>query len=296
MNRQSIDRRMATSLGIAGSILAAGWSWLNPAPVLAQGAPAASPWSSQKYGPMRLVAGIPSGPASAGKLYAGVHIKLDPGWKTYWRQPGDSGVPPQLDWTGSVNLAEARVLYPVPIRLQEGGLTMLGYKGEVVLPVEITPKEPGKPVELSLAAEYGVCKDICIPAEAKLSLLLPPNAALGATLGEGALIAKFLTRVPMRVGDGLPTLSNIKEDLGGPAPRLTLEAMFPRGSEGADALIEVIGGELAPLPVITERKGDLVRFEAKFSSADAAKNFVGKPLLVTLVSAAAQAEVPAQLP
>ena len=72
----------------------------------AQGPGIASPWSNQKYGPMRLVVGLPQAPGvtpAAGKIYAGVHIKLDSGWKTYWRQPGDSGVPPSFDWTGSVN-------------------------------------------------------------------------------------------------------------------------------------------------------------------------------------------------
>ena len=288
MSNATIDRRRLTAFGLAGSIVATASTWLFPAATLAHGIPAASPWSTQKFGPMRLIAGTvaPSGVGSP-KLYAGVHIKLDPGWKTYWRQPGDSGVPPSLDWQGSANLAAARVLFPAPVRLQDGGLTMLGYKSEVVLPVEITPKDPAQAVELKLTAEYGVCKDICIPAEAKLSLILPPQAGAG----EGVLIGNALQYVPQATGAGLPSIRTIKQDMTGSTPRIVLDATFPKGSEGADAFIEIEGGELAPLPAVIDRKGNDIRFEAKFASVEEAKRFAGNPLVVTLVSKAAQSEV-----
>ena len=104
-------------------------------------------WTGHKAGRVRLLASTV--PASGGarikpaKLYAGVHVKLADGWKTYWRQPGEAGVPPGFDWAGSVNVAEARVLFPVPQRLIEAGMS-LGYKHEVVFPVEITPSDPGQ--------------------------------------------------------------------------------------------------------------------------------------------------------
>ena len=248
-----------------------------------------SEWGGHKTGRARLVSGmLPADTVPGGPLYAGIHIKLEDGWKTYWRQPGDSGVPPQIDWAGSVNLAEARVLYPVPRRLPEAGMISLGYNREVVLPVAITAQDPTKPVELKLAFAYGVCKDICIPVEARLSLSIAPDAAAG----EAGLIGAYLARVPLASGAGRPSLASFAAELTGPAPRLVIEAVFPKGSDGADALIEVPGGELAPLPVITERRGrDGVRFEARFTSADEAKRFAGKPLLITLVSTSGQAEV-----
>jgi DsbC/DsbD-like thiol-disulfide interchange protein len=256
----------------------------------------ASAWTAQKYGPMRLISGVPNAPGVTpvtGKLYAGIHIKLDSGWKTYWRVPGDSGVPPQIDWAGSANVGAIKVLYPTPIRLPEAGMISLGYKLEVVLPVEITPADPTKPVTLKLAAEYGVCKDICIPAEAKLELGLSPVALPG----EGALIGRYLVRVPLATAASTPALKNFTAELSTAQPRIAFEAVFPKGSDGADAVIEIAGGELAPLPVITERVGrDVVRFEARFASPSEAKRFAGKPVTVTLISAAGQSEATAQVP
>ena len=96
---------------------------------------------------------------------------------------------------------------------------------------------------------------------------------------------------------GSPSVTGFKAELIGAAPRLTIDALFPKGSDGADVLIEVPGGELAPFAVVTERKGsDVVRFEARFTSAAEAKRFAGKPLLLTLLSANAQAEALAQVP
>ena len=285
--------------GIAGGVLAVAafaHGVIRPAATADDGS--ASEWAGQKVGRIRLLSGQPQGPGVtpvAGMVYAGIHIKLEPGWKTYWRLPGDSGVPPQFDWAGSANLGAARILYPAPIRLPEAGMISLGYKGEVVLPVEVTPIDAAKPVELRVTAEYGVCKDICIPAEAKLTLLVPPLAAQAA--GQGALIGAHLARVPATGAAGGPVLRSVKAELDPTAPRLVLEASFPKGSDGADALIEIPGGSLAPLPVITQRRGvDGVRFEARFSSVAEAQLFAGKPLVVTLLSAAAQAEISTRFP
>ncbi len=96
------------------------------------------------------------------------------GWKTYWRNPGDAGgVPPYFDWAGSENLAGAKVLFPAPSRLKDASGDSVGYKKVVVLPVEVTAKDPAKPVTFKLAMEFGVCREICVPAEAKLSLAMP---------------------------------------------------------------------------------------------------------------------------
>jgi DsbC/DsbD-like thiol-disulfide interchange protein len=293
MTRPWVTRRGAVGLGLGGLLALTGRE-TGRAQSTDGASIAASAWTGQKTGRVRLIAGAFS-PSAGGpaKLYAGVHVRLADGWKTYWRQPGESGVPPALDWSGSANLTDARVLYPIPRRLPEAGMTSLGYKGDVVFPVEITPRESREPVELKLAFEYGVCKDICIPAEARLTLTVLPQ--LGA--GEGALIGAHLARVPFPASPGSPSIASLKAEILGPAPRLTIDALFPLGSDGADALIEIPGGELAPLPVITGRTGrDAVRFEARFASAAEAGRFAGKPLLVTLFSANAQAEARAQVP
>ncbi|QRM28478.1 protein-disulfide reductase DsbD domain-containing protein [Microvirga sp. VF16] len=119
---------------------------------------------------------------------AGIEITLDKGFKTYWRNPGDSGLPPRFDWSGSENVASTEVRYPAPYRHMDAAGVAYVYGKKVVLPVLVKAKEKDKPVKLVLSAEYGVCKDICIPARADLTLDLtkdgPERSAIEAALAK----------------------------------------------------------------------------------------------------------------
>jgi DsbC/DsbD-like thiol-disulfide interchange protein len=139
-----------------------------------------------------------SGGRHGDALLAGIEIALDPGFKTYWRNPGESGLPPRFDWAGSTNVAAVEVRWPAPSRHEDAAGVAYTYGRKVILPVLVRPKEPGKPVALALAIEYGICKDICIPAHAELGLTLS---------GEGsdrAAIEEALAKVPRPqvLGDG----------------------------------------------------------------------------------------------
>src|SRR5262245_8743677 len=123
-------------------------------------AASATPWTASTNSKVRLVAGRAGEEAGRARV-SGIQLRMDPGWKTYWRNPGDSGVPPEFDWTGSKNLKKAEVLYPVPHRFAEGSGTAIVYSDEVVFPVKLTPERPGEPIDLKLAIDYGLCKDIC---------------------------------------------------------------------------------------------------------------------------------------
>ena len=157
---------------------------------------AAGPWVDQEQVRLRLVAAS-SATGEAETLNLGLHFKLEPGWKIYWRSPGEAGYPPSVDWSGSENLAEARLNWPVPRRFSLFGFETFGYYDEVVLPVDARPERPGEPVLLRAKVAYLTCKEICIPREAQLALALPAGGA-GAS-GEGFLIDSFRTMVP---GDG----------------------------------------------------------------------------------------------
>lgn len=119
---------------------------------------------------------------------AGIEITLDQGFKTYWRNPGDSGLPPRFDWSGSENVAGTEVRFPAPYRHMDVAGVAYIYGKKVVLPVLIKAKDARKPVKLVLSAEYGVCKDICIPAHAILTLDLiqdgPDRDAIEAALAK----------------------------------------------------------------------------------------------------------------
>ena len=97
---------------------------------------------------------------------AGVEIKLKPGWKTYWRYPGDSGVPPVLTFSQSENVKAVTVLYPAPTRFADGGGgNSIGYKGGVILPLRVVPRDAARPVVLRLKLDYAACEKLCVPAD-----------------------------------------------------------------------------------------------------------------------------------
>jgi suppressor for copper-sensitivity B len=142
---------------------------------------------------------LAAGPADAIRLellqgpegYAGLHLRLTKGWKFYWRQPGDGGIPPRFDWSGSENLANLTVEWPAPRRFAIGDSDIIGYEGETLLPLRFTRAQAGKPARLSAQLEYGICREICVLREDRLTLDLPPGAGAGA-----ALVGAYLARVP----------------------------------------------------------------------------------------------------
>ncbi|MFV0491541.1 MAG: protein-disulfide reductase DsbD domain-containing protein [Pseudorhodobacter sp.] len=108
-----------------------------------------------------------------GNRMAALHLKLAPGWKTYWRAPGDNGIPPSFDWTGSRNLGRVRYHWPRPHVFETSAGRAIGYSKELVLPLEITPAKPGQPVHLEGQVDLGVCQEICVPANIRFKVTLP---------------------------------------------------------------------------------------------------------------------------
>ena len=111
--------------------------------------------------------------ASGGDL-AGFEIALSPGAITYWRDPGDAGLPPTLDFSASDNVASVEPEFPAPKRIKEAdGGEAFGYDGSVVFPLRVKPRDPTKPATLKLNADFAVCEKVCLPAKARLELKLP---------------------------------------------------------------------------------------------------------------------------
>ena len=127
----------------------------------------ASPWQREGHSAVRLLAGSRSGPV----LLGGIAFQLQPGWKTYWRTPGDSGVPPRFDFSKSDNVEAVTILWPAPTQFDDGaGGHSLGYHDTVVLPLRIVAKNLDRPVTLRAAVSYAVCEKICIPVQAEAEL------------------------------------------------------------------------------------------------------------------------------
>jgi DsbC/DsbD-like thiol-disulfide interchange protein len=159
---------MERLLALAAPVLAATLAALPSAAPAAQ-----SDWAEALNSRLRLL--LVEG--EAGGLSGGVEIALEPGWYTYWRTPGETGIPPQLDFSGSENVASVEVHYPVPERYDDGMSLSLVYFDHVVFPLTVTAADPALPVRLNLDALFGVCEEICIPAKAEAAVDLAPGAA-----------------------------------------------------------------------------------------------------------------------
>jgi DsbC/DsbD-like thiol-disulfide interchange protein len=240
-------------------------------------------WVAATNSKLRLFGGMAKTPDGE-QLMAGIQLRMDDGWKTYWRNPGDSGVPPQFDWSGSTNLKEAKVLYPVPHRFADANSTAVGYSGEVIFPVKLTPERPGEPVELKLALEFGLCKSLCIPNDAKFSLKLQPDATPNDV--DAKLLSASLDLVPQPVAPGaLPAIGKIEAKLDADKPSIVIEALYPAGAAGTDLFVDIADGTYVPVPNALGPLADGKQsFAVNFTSKDEAKEIKGKTLIVTLVS------------
>ncbi|SNX71018.1 DsbC/DsbD-like thiol-disulfide interchange protein [Cereibacter ovatus] len=129
---------------------------------------------------------LPGWRDARGTHMAGLRLRLASGWKTYWRSPGDAGIPPEFDWSGSDNVASVRLHWPAPHVFTLNGMQTIGYRGDLVLPFEVEARDPSRPIRLRAAVELGVCRDICVPAALDLAADLPaggvPDGAIKAAL------------------------------------------------------------------------------------------------------------------
>lgn len=162
-------------------------------------------WQRDAIGPeiaveARLIAAV-DGVGLMEEVPAGLQVRLPEGWKTYWRSPGDAGLPPVLDWQGSGNVADMRFDYPAPHRFELFGLETFGYEHEVVYPLTLTPVRTGEALALRARADLLVCADICVPARFDLALDIPAGPPL-ADADAAMLINRFAAQVP---GDGAAT-------------------------------------------------------------------------------------------
>ncbi len=264
-------------------------------PVMA-GSELATSWIDGHASRVRMVAGRgPAEGAEVPKIVAGVQIELQPGWKTYWRNPGEAGgVPPHFDWSKSANVAEAKVVYPAPKRLTDAAGDSIGYKDSIVLPVVITPRDASRPVDLKLDFAFGVCREICIPAEAQLALVVPQGVslALPGALAEALEHAPRLA-VGRRTGD--PELVSHEVMLTGKQPRIVLDVDFPGEADKGDVFAEAPDGIYLPMAKrVTGQSREAASGPARFiidlREAFELDELKGRTITLTLVGSAGQSE------
>jgi DsbC/DsbD-like thiol-disulfide interchange protein len=261
------------------------------APRGARAADDVSPWDGDARSATRLIAGgsVPGAP-----LRAGLEIRLKPGWHTYWRYPGDAGVPPRFDFAGSQNVKAVEVLWPAPRRLPEAGLDTIGYDRDVILPLRVTPQDPAKPVTLQVKLDYAICEKLCVPAQTKSGLAL----AEGQTAQEGRL-ASAEARVPKKVvlgARGNLAVRSVQRQEGGDRPRVLIDVAVGGGGS-VDLFAEGPTEQWAlPLPVAIDGAGSgLQRFMLELDGAPPGAKYEGSLVRLTVVTASEAIEVPIHL-
>src|SRR3954470_20955113 len=204
------------AIGVATTLLASS---------LAMGARAddSSPWQRDDHSAVRLLAGSRSGAV----LLGGIGFQLQPGWKTYWRTPGDSGVPPRFDFSKSDNVEAVTVLWPAPMKFDDGaGGHSLGYKDQIVLPLRIVAKNADKPVTLRAEINYAVCEKICIPVQAFAELAFTSVAST-----EDSVLFAALDGVPKPANVGDPNPLTIRDVKRGEKSRVLVDVIGPEAKE-----------------------------------------------------------------
>lgn len=250
----------------------------------------ATSWTKGHSYEVRLIAGSAARDLGAPQRnFAAIEIKLAPGWKTYWRSPGDAGgMPPRFDWAGSSNLASADALFPAPKRYKDALGDAIIYSGSVLFPIEVRPQDKSKPVELKLGMEFGVCREICVPAEASFSLAIPP-----ATAAPSSAIDQALSVVPREQADRLskdPKLDKVALRTDGGKPRLVIDATFPGSGASGDLFVEAPDAIYLPVPKKVGQGPDTASFEVDLSEYPEVPDLKGKTLTVTMVSSVGQSE------
>jgi DsbC/DsbD-like thiol-disulfide interchange protein len=246
----------------------------------------ASDWDAQPHTAVRLIAGATSKTSTAPVLLAGIEIKLDPGWHTYWRDPGDTGVPPTFDFSGSENVKSATVLWPAPERFADGaGGTSIGYVDHVVLPLQVAPKDAAKRPLLHVKLGYAICGNLCIPVEADLRLALSGNGAAAAAIERAEI------RVPRRVplganagpSHGLAVLA-VHREPGKPHDRIVVDVAAPSGAP-VDLFVEGPTPDWSlPQPVATGGDGTTRHFAFDLDGLPPDTKPAGATLTFTAVS------------
>lgn len=138
---------------------------------------------------------LDGGKSADGTYQGALRLTLKDGWKTYWRAPGDAGIPPSFDWSGSGNVGDVSITWPAPDVFDQNGLRSIGYEDELVLPVKITPQNPSAPVRLKGEMDLGICKDVCVPGR------LGIDHQLDAGAGRNPTIAAALAQRPFSASE-----------------------------------------------------------------------------------------------
>lgn len=244
-----------------------------------QASAAAGPWVSDGKARVRLIA---EGVDAEGRLRAGLEIALDEGWHTYWRSPGDSGIAPVIDFSGSRNLGPVEVAFPLPERLDDGYSVTNIYKGNVILPVTAKLVDPAAGADLALKLDIGVCADVCVPDHFETSLSIKAGDADAAV---GAALARAEKLLPGSPEVGAFAVTGVTRQGGSEKrPTFDVSAKLP-DAKAAQVFVEGPADWYPNVPKLVTEGGDNGTYRVTFDRLSSKVPIAGAKLRVTIVSA-----------
>src|SRR5262249_28134369 len=253
----------------------------------------ASRWDGDARSAVRLIAASSSAPETS-SIRAGIEIRLKGGWHTYWRYPGDAGVPPRFDFAGSENVKSVEGLWPAPHRIPDQRLPTIGYTGDAIRPLAIVPQDRAKPVMLRVKLDYAVCEALGVRVEAKAELLLRRGPS-----AHDARLAAAEARVPKKValGEGSAlAVKSVRRDNAGGRPRIVVDVAAPPASEIALFAEGPTPDWALPVPAAVGGAPDgLHRFAFDLDGAPPGARYDGASIALTAVAGDTAIEVVTRL-
>ncbi|TPW28701.1 protein-disulfide reductase DsbD domain-containing protein [Pararhizobium mangrovi] len=228
----SIFRKTASYHAALGALACL---FLSASAYAASDDPGASAWTESAGGRVRVIAT----PATNGTIHAAVEIALKPGWITYWRNPGEAGIPPEVETDGSINVAAASLAFPAPRRIEENGVAAIGYDSPVTLPLTIRQRTPGGVSVLAVRFLLGMCRDVCVPVSGTAHLNVEPAARAGSSR-QALAIAKARAALPEEASADF-AVEKIRA--GDDGKSVVVEARLPEGGDAKAARLFLAGPE-----------------------------------------------------
>lgn len=232
-------------------------------------------WAEQAHVGVRLIASIDD----TGVPQAAIEIALDPGWKTYWREPGEGGLAPSFDFGGSVNVANASVGFPAPRRYDDGFSVTNVYEDRLILPIALEPTVGGAPITLRVAMVIGVCETVCIPTELAAEVALAPNDFDPQV---ASIIQLATARLPGPPRDGTFAIEDVARLGEGGLVGFTATVIAPRPE--AELFVEAPAGWYPMVAYPVAVAGDRVTFAFMLERLEDDAALVGEELRLTAVS------------
>ena len=221
------------------------------------------PAQAQNVSDMVKVHVLPGWRAADGSHIAALYLDMGEGWKTYWRSPGDAGIPPRFTWYGSRNVARVDVEWPAPKPVPQFGYMTIGYDGDVILPLRIRPEAGGRDAALKGKIDIGVCKHVCVPVTINVAQDLPKSAKKPDPKIVAALAARPYSAREAGVRDVTCRLSPTKDGVS-----LTATITMPKMGNREMAVVEARDPKIWIAPAETTRQGNTLVAQTEMQHVD----------------------------